>query len=112
MMSKNLRDPLSKLASKHLSSKQFFFLFICKRLKKLEYLTRWRFVTKIIKKSKKEEEEDKICNSHIFVFGGEKKNAFFLDASKSEKWELDITQRWGKNAEVLSASEVGKNAAK
>ena len=68
-------------------------------------------MTKIIKKSKKEEEEDKICNSHIFVFGGEK-NAFFLDASKSEKWELDITQRWGKNAEVLSASEVGKNAAK
>ena len=61
-------------------------LFICKRLKKLEHLTRWRFVTKIIKKSKKEEEEeDKICSSHIFVFGGEKKCLF---SRRVEEWEM------------------------
>ena len=68
-----------------ISIKTIFFLFICKRLKKLEYLTRWRFVTKIIKKSKKEEEEDKICNSHIFVFGGEKKCLF---SRRVEEWEM------------------------
>ena len=48
--------------------------------------------------------DDETHETNIFVT----KNVF----SKSEKWELDITRRWGKNVEVLSASEVGKKLCK